>query len=99
LFRGFFGAILLWLRDPIWMGGLIVQAAGYALYVLSLSNAEVSMVAVMQQGGIAFFVARLCSRRDDHRLGQVYRQNFGCSRLCRAVVKHRRSQQAAQQHH
>ena len=52
----FFGAILLWLRDPIWMGGLIVQAAGYALYVLSLSNAEVSMVAVMQQGGIAFFV-------------------------------------------
>jgi drug/metabolite transporter (DMT)-like permease len=51
-----FSAIFEWLRDPMWMGGLVVQAAGYALYVLSLSNAQVSMVAVMQQGGIAFFV-------------------------------------------
>ncbi|MDO8434979.1 MAG: hypothetical protein Q7S58_21480 [Candidatus Binatus sp.] len=50
-------AILAWIRDPIWTGGLVVQAAGYALYVLSLSNAQVSMVAAMQQGGIAFFVA------------------------------------------
>jgi len=52
----FLNAISAWLHDPIWIGGLVVQAAGYALYVLSLSNAQVSMVAVMQQGGIAFFV-------------------------------------------
>ena len=49
-------AILEWLRDPIWTGGLVVQAAGYALYLFSLTSAQVSMVAVMQQGGIAFFV-------------------------------------------
>jgi drug/metabolite transporter (DMT)-like permease len=52
----FLSAISDWLRDPVWMGGLLVQAAGYALFVFSLSNAQISMVAVMQQGGIAFFV-------------------------------------------
>ncbi|HVC45129.1 MAG TPA: hypothetical protein VND20_09950 [Candidatus Binataceae bacterium] len=45
-----------WLRDPIWLGGLGVQAAGYALYLIALSNAPVSLVAVMMQGGIALFV-------------------------------------------
>ena len=49
-------AVLQWLRDPMWTGGLVVQAAGYALYVFSLTNAQISMVAVMQQGGIALFV-------------------------------------------
>jgi drug/metabolite transporter (DMT)-like permease len=52
----FLRAIFEWLRDPVWMGGLLVQAAGYSLFVFSLSNAQVSMVAVMQQGGIALFV-------------------------------------------
>ena len=45
-----------WLRDPIWLGGLGVQASGYALYLIALSNAPVSLVAVMMQGGIALFV-------------------------------------------
>jgi hypothetical protein len=45
-----------WLRDPIWLGGLGVQAAGYALYLIALSDAPVSLVAVMMQGGIALFV-------------------------------------------
>jgi uncharacterized membrane protein len=50
------GAILAWIRDPVWIGGLVVQTAGFALYVVALSDAPVSMVAVMMQGGIALFV-------------------------------------------
>jgi multidrug transporter EmrE-like cation transporter len=45
-----------WIRDPIWLGGLCVQIVGYALYVVVLANAPVSLVAVMMQGGIALFV-------------------------------------------
>ena len=48
--------ILSWIRDPIWIGGLGVQTVGYALYVAALSDAPVSLVAVMMQGGIALFV-------------------------------------------
>jgi drug/metabolite transporter (DMT)-like permease len=51
-----FRAVLIWIRDPVWIGGLGVQALGCALYVASLSNAPVSLVAVMMQGGIALFV-------------------------------------------
>jgi hypothetical protein len=51
-----FSTILIWIRDPVWIGGLGVQALGYALYVAALSNAPVSLVAVMMQGGIALFV-------------------------------------------
>jgi drug/metabolite transporter (DMT)-like permease len=40
----------------MWIGGLGVQTAGWALYVIAVSRAPVSMVAVMMQGGIALFV-------------------------------------------
>ena len=50
------GAIVAWIRDPMWIGGLGVQTVGWALYVIAVSQAPVSMVAVMMQGGIALFV-------------------------------------------
>jgi len=50
------GAIVAWIRDPMWIGGLGVQTAGWACYVIAVSRAPVSMVAVMGQGGIALFV-------------------------------------------
>jgi drug/metabolite transporter (DMT)-like permease len=53
---GIFSAVLAWVRDPMWMGGIAVQTLGYATYVGALSGAPVSMVAVMMQGGIAMFV-------------------------------------------
>jgi drug/metabolite transporter (DMT)-like permease len=56
---GFARAIVGWLRDPLWLGGLGVQIIGYALYVIALSGAPVSMLAVVMQGGIAVFV--VCS--------------------------------------
>jgi len=49
-------AVVVWLRDPMWFGGLCVQTAGWACYVIAVSRAPVSMVAVMMQGGIALFV-------------------------------------------
>jgi drug/metabolite transporter (DMT)-like permease len=49
-------AVGAWLRDPIWSAGLIVQTVGYAVYIASLSEAPISMVSVMMQGGIALFV-------------------------------------------
>jgi len=48
--------VLAWLRDPMWAGGMSVQIAGWAMYVIAVSQAPVSMVAVMMQGGIALFV-------------------------------------------
>ncbi|HVA39325.1 MAG TPA: hypothetical protein VNF49_01570 [Candidatus Binataceae bacterium] len=54
--RGTPGAVMAWIRDPLWIGGLAVQAAGYALYVVALAGAPVSMMAVAMQGGIAVFV-------------------------------------------
>ena len=50
------GAIAAWLRDPMWIGGLGVQTAGWVCYLIAVSKAPVSMVAVMGQGGIALFV-------------------------------------------
>jgi drug/metabolite transporter (DMT)-like permease len=50
------GAIVEWFRDPMWFGGLGVQTAGWVCYVVAVSRAPVSMVAVMGQGGIALFV-------------------------------------------
>ena len=50
------GAIVAWIRDPVWIGGLGVQTAGWACYVIAVSMAPVSMVAVMMQGGIGLFV-------------------------------------------
>ncbi len=45
-----------WLCDPIWMTGIAIQTVGYAIYLIALSSAPVSMLAVMMQGGIAVFV-------------------------------------------
>ncbi len=53
---GIVGGVLAWLRDPMWLGGMGVQMAGWVLYVTAVSQAPVSMVAVMMQGGIALFV-------------------------------------------
>ena len=50
------GAIAAWIRDPMWIGGLGVQTAGWAFYLIAVSRVPVSMVAVMGQGGIALFV-------------------------------------------
>ncbi|HYB90096.1 MAG TPA: hypothetical protein VEC38_03530 [Candidatus Binataceae bacterium] len=49
-------AILAWIRDPMWSGGLLIQTAGYGLYIAALTGAPVSIVSVMMQGGIALFV-------------------------------------------
>jgi uncharacterized membrane protein len=48
-----------WLRDPMWLGGVMVQTVGYALYLIALANAPISLLAVMMQGGIALFI--LCA--------------------------------------
>src|ERR1700691_2474045 len=54
--RGTFSAVMAWIRDPVWIGGLAVQTAGYALYMVALAGAPISMVEVTMQGGIALFV-------------------------------------------
>ena len=51
-----FHSILIWIRDPVWSAGLGVQAIGYAVYLIALSDAPVSLVAVMMQAGIGLFV-------------------------------------------
>jgi drug/metabolite transporter (DMT)-like permease len=51
-----FAVLRRWIRDPVWSGGLAVQSVGYALYLIALTGAPVSMLAVMMQGGIALFV-------------------------------------------
>jgi hypothetical protein len=50
------GAVATWLRDPMWSSGMGVQILGWIFYVTAVSQAPVSMVAVMMQGGIALFV-------------------------------------------
>ncbi|HLW70451.1 MAG TPA: hypothetical protein VKS22_07495 [Candidatus Binataceae bacterium] len=45
-----------WLRDPLWAAGIAIQTAGFALYMIALSGAPVSMLAVMMQGNVAVFV-------------------------------------------
>ena len=35
------GAIVAWLRDPMWIGGLGVQTVGWACYIISVSRAPV----------------------------------------------------------
>ena len=49
-------AVLTWFRDPMWAGGVGVQCLGWIMFVAAVSQAPVSMVAVMMQGGIALFV-------------------------------------------
>lgn len=53
---GIVRGVLAWIRDPLWIGGLGVQTLGYALYVIAIAGAPISMIAVMMQGGIALFV-------------------------------------------
>ncbi len=54
--RGFLTALRGWLRDRVWLAGLGLQFLGYALYLLALAGAPVSMLAVVMQGGIGIFV-------------------------------------------
>lgn len=54
--RGIAGALGKWLRDPLWLGGLGLQTAGYALYVVAQAVIPVAIVSVMMQGGIGLFV-------------------------------------------
>jgi uncharacterized membrane protein len=49
-------AIVRWISDKAWIGGLLLETAGYVLYFAALAEAPVSLVAVMMQGGIAVFV-------------------------------------------
>jgi drug/metabolite transporter (DMT)-like permease len=49
-------AIVVWISDPIWTAGLLIQTLGYALFIVSLTQAPISLVSVMMQGGIALFV-------------------------------------------
>ena len=49
-------AIVRWICDLPWLGGLILETAGYVLYFAALAEAPVSLVAIMMQGGIAVFV-------------------------------------------
>jgi drug/metabolite transporter (DMT)-like permease len=53
---GIVRAVIKWMGDPVWIGGLGVEAAGYALYMVALADAPVSIIAVVMQGGIAMFV-------------------------------------------
>lgn len=54
--RAIFPAVITWIRDPVWSAGLGVQVIGYAIYIVALSKAPVSLVAVTMQAGIALFV-------------------------------------------
>src|SRR5690242_20309525 len=53
---GIVRGVIAWIGDPIWLGGLGVQTLGYALYVIAIAGAPISMIAVMMQGGIGLFV-------------------------------------------
>lgn len=57
--RQILAAPITWLRDPMWLGSVMVQTVGYAFYLVALANAPVSLLAVMMQGGIALFI--LCA--------------------------------------
>jgi multidrug transporter EmrE-like cation transporter len=43
-------------RDPWWIAGLALQILGYALYLLALRAAPLSIVSAAMNGGIALFV-------------------------------------------
>jgi drug/metabolite transporter (DMT)-like permease len=49
-------AVLGWIHDSRWLGGLGVEVLGYALYMVALAGAPVSLLAVTMQGGIALFI-------------------------------------------
>ena len=64
-------AIVVWIRDPMWIGGLGVQTAGWALYVIAVSKAPVSMVAVMMQGGSVVILGERANRREWVGIGAI----------------------------
>lgn len=49
-------AVIAWIQDPIWLGGLVVETAGYVTYIIALEDAPVSMMVVAMQGGIVLFI-------------------------------------------
>ncbi len=49
-------AAFTWLRDPIWLGSVMLQTLGYLLYLYVLAGTPVSLLAVVMQGGIALFL-------------------------------------------
>jgi uncharacterized membrane protein len=51
-----FAAVAAWIRDPTWFGGLALETAGYALYLVALAGAPVSLAAVAMQVGVGLFV-------------------------------------------
>lgn len=53
---GFLRALAQWFSDCIWLAGLALQLVGYALYLVALTGAPVSMLAVMMQAGTGVFV-------------------------------------------
>lgn len=57
------------LRDSAWLASLALQSAGYALDVVALAGAAISLLAVMMQGGIALFVLLAVLKRSPARAG------------------------------
>jgi len=49
-------AWLAMVRDPAWLAGVALQTAGYALYVYALTDAPLSLVHTVLNGGVALFV-------------------------------------------
>jgi len=49
-------AWLAMVRDPAWLAGVALQTAGYALYVHALTDAPLSLVHTVLNGGVALFV-------------------------------------------
>jgi len=56
----------------MWLGGFGVQIVGYALYIVALTGSPVSMLAVMMQGGIAFFVLITMFFLHEHASGREW---------------------------
>src|ERR1700746_2305882 len=54
--KGFLRALGQWFSDGVWLAGLALQLVGYTLYLVALTGAPVSMLAVMMQGGTGVFV-------------------------------------------
>ncbi len=54
--RATLSALWRWIRDPLWLAGLGIETVGFLLYIVALSGAPVSLLAVVMQGGIGLFV-------------------------------------------
>lgn len=49
-------ALWAFVQDPVWVLGLVLQTVGYALYMLALTTAPLSIVHTALNGGIVLFV-------------------------------------------